>query len=422
MPDHNNVYDIPAYNYETLAEAIARMNRRAAKLGCEPLVLRIVREYEAERKSRTGAKYMQARMEVELLGETPRFQGWKLVAAVERLENGENLVRTVLGETVPEQFRATDFFCEHCGTVRSRKAVFVLHHESGDAVGRPGGYVQVGRQCIADFLGHVSAENLAARAEWEFSVLRTCEDAVDEDYCGRGGGEFRRDITEYLTTVAIVVRRLGWLSRSAAMERGQAGASTSDIAWQLLIDWRKPYAQELVAKHDLHAEERDETLAKAALEWAQGQPTSGVSDYLYNLGVACRQRSVGYKTIGIVASAVAAYQRHLDKEVELNIRRRQNLERKHVGTVGKRDDFTNVVVKRMRYFESEFGVRTLVTFEDASGNVLVWWASKELDDVEEGDAVDLRGTVKKHGDYNGCPQTELQRVKITKKSAEIEAK
>jgi hypothetical protein len=213
-----SIYDIPAYNYEALADAVARMNRRAAKLGCEPLALRIVREYEQEQKGRLGAKYMQARMEVELIGETPKFEGWSLLAAVEMQENGENLVRNVPGREVPEQYRTTDIHCDHCQTERRRKEVFILRHDDGR-------FVQVGRQCIADFLLHVSAANLAARAEWEFSALRTCEDAVDEDYCGRGGGEFRRDITEYLATVAIVIRRLGWLSRSAAMDRGQAGAS-----------------------------------------------------------------------------------------------------------------------------------------------------------------------------------------------------
>jgi hypothetical protein len=174
-----------------------------------------------------------------------------------------------------------------------------------------------------------------------------------------------------------------------------------------------------VWKNDLHAEERDETLAKAALDWARSQPTKGVADYFYNLGVSCRQTFVSYRTIGLVASVIVAYRRHLDEEAELNIRRCQNLERKHVGTIGKCDDFKNVVIKRMRNFESQYGVKTLITFEDAEGNVLIWWASKELnDDVAEGDIVDLRGTVKKHGSYVGCPQTELQRVKIVKSEAD----
>jgi hypothetical protein len=408
--DHDNrIFDIPAYNLEALTEEVTRMNRRATKLGCQPLVLRVVREYELEKKSRTGAKYMQARMEVELLGETPKFNGWSLFAAVEMQDNGENLVRCVPGKTVPEAYRATDTHCDHCKSTRRRKEVFILGHDDGR-------FVQVGRQCIADFLGHVSADNLASRAEWEFSAMDTCKDASDDDFCyGGGRGEWRRDITEYLVTVAIVVRRLGWVSRSMLEKRGDfEGVTTASTAWSILVDWKNKYVQEMVAKNEIYAEERDETLAKEALEWARSQPTTGVDDYLYNLGVACRQSYVNHKNIGIVASAIAAYQRHLDKEAELNIRRRQNLERKHVGEVGKRSDFENVVVKRMRYFESEFGVKTLVTFEDQSGNVLIWWASKQLDEVEEGETVNIRGTVKKHGDYQGMPQTELQRVKIEK--------
>jgi len=109
----------------------------------------------------------------------------------------------------------------------------------------------------------------------------------------------------------------------------------------------------------------------------------------------------------------------LDKEAELNARRHQNLERKHVGQVGERSDFTNLTVTKLRYFENEYGVRTLITFEDATGNILIWWASKQLDDVKEGDVVDIRGTVKAHGDYNGRPQTELQRVKIVKRPVTI---
>lgn len=409
----NRIFDIPAFNFAALFEAVEKMNRRAAKLGCAPLVLRVVREFEVMRKSRTGAKYKQARMEVELLGETPKFEGWSLLAAVEMLDTGENLVRCVPGRTVPEEYRTTDTHCDHCKSERRRKEVFILGHDDGR-------FAQVGRQCIADFLGHVSAANLAARAEWEFSALEACKDATDEEFCGRGGGEYRRDITEYLTTVAIVIRRFGWVSRTRAMDEGHDGQSTGQIAWILLVDWRKPWAQEFVAKHDLTAEERDETLAKEALEWARSQPTAGVGDYLYNLGVACRQTFVDYKTTGLVASAVAAYKRHLDKEAELDTRRRQNLERKHVGEVGKRGDFADVTVKRMRYFDSPFGVKTLITFEDASGNILVWWASKELDDVEEGDTVNLRGTVKAHDDYKGMPQTVLLRVQI-EKSAKSEA-
>jgi hypothetical protein len=411
------MYDIPAFNYPALAEAIRKMNCRAKKLGCRSLVLRVVREYEEERKNRLGAKYLQARMVIELEGETPKLSGWSLLAVVERQPNGENLVRTVPGRSVPEQYRITDTHCDHCQAVRQRKEVFILGHDDGR-------FVQVGRQCLADFLGGASVESLVerlvAQAELEFEADDLCCGVGDRNFGDRRA--FCRDIAEYLTVVAVVIRRLGWVSNTAVRERGEGQVSTSHLAWSLLIDYCTPYVQELIAQHDLRAEERDEKLAREALEWAKKQPAdasgapgaSDASDYLYNLGVACRQTFVTYKTAGIVASAIAAYQRHLDREAELNTRRRQNLKRRHVGEIGKRCEFENVTVVRLRYYEGRFGVKAMVLFEDANGNRLVWWASKEPD-VEEGDVVSLQGTVTAHNDYQGCPQTALQRVKITRK-------
>lgn len=404
----NGNFDIPACNLEALTEAIAKMNRRAAKLDCQPITLRVVREFEVEKKNEhTKLKYMQARLEIEVQGETPKFEGWSLLAAVEMQENGENLVRCVPGRTVPESFRTTDTHCDHCKSDRRRKEIFILGHEDGR-------FAQVGRQCIADFLGHVSAEKLAARACWEFSAMEAVDAADADDYCG-GGGLWVKDITEYLGTVAICIRRLGWVSRSMLEKKGDyEGSTTSSTAWNLLTS-KSEYVKEFIAKHDLHAEERDMTLAAEALAWARNLPVAGVSDYEYNLGVACRQTVVSYRTIGIVASVISAYQRFMEKEEELNIRRKQDLVRKHVGEVGRRQDFANVTVKSMRFFESVYGVKTLVRFEDAEGNVLIWWASKALEDDVVGDVVDIRGTVVKHDDYKGCPQTELKRVQIIEK-------
>lgn len=403
MDNNNNVFDIPAYNYAALEERILKLNKRAAKLGCEPMRLTTLRDFTVEVKNFAGVKYQEPRREIRLEGETPKFNGWSLLAVIERQMNGENLVRCVPGQTVPKRYRKTDTRCDHCKSIRQRKEVFVLGHEDGK-------HIQVGRQCIADFLGHVSAESLAQQATWELSLADTCREAREEGFIR---GDRFRSIHEFLATVAIVIRRLGWVSRKMIEERGD-GQTTSSIAWSILCappsdDKMRAFVRE----NDLYVQDRDTELAEAALAWARKLTVNGQSDYLYNLGVACRQEVVDYRTVGIVASAVAAYQQHLEKEEELNIRRACNTSQ-HVGTLKERQDFENVRVNRLRYFESEWGVRTLVTFEDEAGNVLTWWASGEQDNVKEGDLVSIRGTVTKHSEYKGVPQTELKRVTITK--------
>lgn len=402
---NDGTYDIPARNFFTLEEAIEKLNRRANRLGCQPIMLRVVRRYVREKKSEaTGLTYKQNRMEVEVIGESPKLEGWTLLAAVEMLDNGENLIRTVPGQTVPEAYRQTDTHCDHCGAQRRRKEVFILGHEDGRTA-------QVGRQCIADFLGHVSASCLAARAEFNLSADQLASDAEDESWGMAYGGDRCRDITEFLGTVAICIRRVGWKSRKMLEEQGRHDEmTTAALAWNILTDYKSKHIQEFVQKHQIVAEERDTTLAQEALDWARAIPTTGVSDYEYNLGVACRQETVNFKTTGIVGSAVSAYLRHLERVEELNLRKKRDLERKHLGNVGERLGFAQCEIKAMKYFESQYGVKTLVRFEDPDANVLIWWASKELDNWEVGDKVDITGTVDKHDNYNGCPQTVLKRV------------
>lgn len=88
----------------------------------------------------------------------------------------------------------------------------------------------------------------------------------------------------------------------------------------------------------------------------------------------------------------------------------------HVGTVGERIDIDVTFIKR-----AWFDMRTptgyildtifFYTFKDDKGNVLVWKTTKCLD-LESGDKVHVRGTVKEHSDYKDEKQTMLTRCKI----------
>lgn len=55
------------------------------------------------------------------------------------------------------------------------------------------------------------------------------------------------------------------------------------------------------------------------------------------------------------------------------------------------------------------------TFRDADGNVLIWkTSSNSLPDMESGDQVQIKGTVKEHSEYKDEKQTVLTRCKVTK--------
>ena len=98
----------------------------------------------------------------------------------------------------------------------------------------------------------------------------------------------------------------------------------------------------------------------------------------------------------------------------------------YIGNVGERVTVTVTLEKKVAFevpSYSGYGTDTkrIYIFVDESGNKIVWKTSgilwKDPDDwnkgaIQEGDSVSIKGTVKKHGEYNGEKQTELQRVKI----------
>jgi hypothetical protein len=401
-----DTYKIKPANLVALEEKIAKLNRKATKLGCEPATLTITGE-EMVKASRImpGGRILKYEYEVKLVtvtGDTPKLEGWSLIAKVEYLDDAR-LILCVPGEECPEEFRTRGVECDHCRSKRQRKNVYVLR--KGDE------YVQVGRTCIKDFLGGVSPEQLLSRATWNFNVVEACGDYEEG---GRSCAPETIDITEYLNGVAICIRRLGWLSKSACKFSDES--STASDAWDLVKpDCRNDHDrwryEKWVEQMNLVHQERDEKMAADALKWAASQPIGGVGDYLYNLGVACRAGYVTRRTMGIVASAVSAYMRVLDNQAALNQKDTEK-SREWVGEVKVRQDFTGLTVLSMRYIEGQWGTTTLVTFEDTPGNLIKWFASVELDNIDKGDVVDLRATVKKHDDYKGVKQTMVNRAKI----------
>lgn len=394
--------------FSQLEAEIAEINKKADKLGVQRVVLNIDSTETVKVKDKTTrVEYDKVYFLVSFTGETPKLDGWRLVAVVEPLESGENLVKIVPGEECPTRYRESDTHCEHCSTSRRRKEVFVMGHDDGR-------FVQVGRNCIADFLGGKSPESILRWAEFGFDVAKLVAEATDED--GWFGGRVRDswNLEHFLATTAICVRKLGWLSRSKARELDYPGAPSATVSnvLELLMPPRDAQSRRAwerwVETNELYVEEKDEELAKATIEWASALPTDG-DDYLYNLGVAVRRGFVDRGTAGLVASAIASYQRHMDRERELRIERETKV-REHVGQVGVRQGFEKLTVVAMRSFESDYGVRTLVRFETEAGSVVCWWASGDPDWLNEGDVVDVTATVKEHGEYKGMKQTIVQRV------------
>lgn len=423
---------------EALAKAHARLVRAAARTGqvapAAP-ILTITRAYArsrcgtckhevegpppGEHRCRRGSlvsilevtwRTVQL-VDVEVTAERPALAGWEFLAVVEPLTGG-NLIRQVPGAQIAEgelgRWREGALRCDHCQTIRRRTETFVVRADGSDPAVAAGTYRQVGRNCLAAFLGGRSPAAIVAALSW-IDLVRDAAGEPDE-----GGGWFGRapavyDPAQFLAWVCGVIREEGWLSRHAARE--QEKTSTASIALYLM-DPPSPMDRR-------HGPERERCLpgdeeiarAEAALAWARA--LAPASDYERNLSLVARQPGAMKRDhAGILASAVAAHTRVLEREAERDLARRQEAEvvarapSRHVGQVKDRLNL-ELTVQRVAQVPTDYGALNILSMRDDSNNLFVWKTGSTT--KKPGERLKLRGTVKKHDQYRGENQTVLTR-------------
>lgn len=399
------VYRIPENNIAPLEAAVAKLNKRATKLGVAPILFELgEREIEQERDFRTDKLLTKVFFQVTITGQEPKFAGWSFVGTLQHVEeiNGVILRAAPGREEQLTAYRNATNSCEHCGHRRKRKDTFVVEHEDGRRL-------QVGRQCLRDFLGHQNPQALAAAAEFISLVGQMGSDAEDEGW-GGGASQDKPGLINFLLFVAACIRELGWTSRATAREKVGAVA-TANVAMDAMGKWSKN-------AHDRHKwpspTESDTKRVEEAIAWAENElEPSG--DYEHNLKLICGSGMpyVDYRCTGIAASLFVAHDRHLGR-LAVRAKAASLAEKsKHFGESGERGDFLMTVLG-MHYFDSDFGTRTLVRMIGDDDNIATWWASRIPRDekgweVVVGEKYLVRGTVKEHGEYKGTKQTVLSR-------------
>lgn len=402
------VYEIPETNFVRFQEDLAKLAKRADKLGVVAPSFTIVdtEDREVLRESINGGFLrptgeIRRYYHVTVTGGAPCYAGWTLTAVIE-LDHEEpdtpNVVDAVgEGVEIDPAWRTTGDRCDHCGVDgRGRNKLVVVTHESGERK-------IVGTTCLRDFLGHTSPERIA---DWATLLADfDPENYVDDDaYGSAGGGERRYEPITYLAFVVRSTRENGWTPRSAVRFGDTATADDAADLFALAAGWFRPGRNEVRPAEPTAAEL---ALATAAHAWGAEQ---GGNDYLDNLSAVCQKTSLRRKHIGLAASVVSAYERHLGREAERKAAAEATAASVHVGAVKDRIAIDGTVTF-VRFFEGDYGTRALVKILD-HGNVLVWWCSNAANAPEVGEVVTGKATVKAHEDYQGTAQTVITRAKL----------
>lgn len=363
-------------------ERIAKAAKQAVRFGCSaPVAVWGDAIRKVYKNSETGRERVTIVHPLKLtLLTTIAFQGWTLLARIEHDPAVGVLVHTVPGCDVPSRFREANPICDHCKAKRIRKDTFVLRHDDGRIV-------QIGRQCIRDFLGH---------NPWSLVPFFKSLDDLQRDLDGFGGRWVPPSWSAIeVGRVAIhLIRADGFRPSSfeGPTTKGDTytvlepstGASESAQKEQA---WSRKILSEITAE--------DEQLAFDAIaRWLAVDPATARSEFEANCAKIIRADVVTGKHLGLI---VAAFNSHL-KALGIEAERKRAVKSEFVGTVGKREVFTGVCV-RVNSFSTDYGSIHINQLRDETGNVLVWKTGTCK--LDQGTTYTLKGTVKEHQTYQG---------------------
>lgn len=404
-------YSIPEINIETLEKKLARIARKADKYGCPFVYNRVGDHFEEKeyRDAETGKNFKEIvhYIDVEVEG-TAKIDGWEFVATLDYTPAG-NIIKGTGKVEVPEKYYSCTPWCEHCKTARDRKSSYIVWNED------TGDFAQVGRNCLRDFTGGLSAEAVASYEQW---IKEAEEMSVFTGY-GLGWHQSYFNCIDFMAITAEVIRIYGYVKRNTPGTECTADHAeniyriTHGMRLGALADYIRDQYDEAVSKGFNPDRPEALELAQHVRDWVNGSDQN--SNYIHNLKVACANDEVDGGKLGLLVSAFPAYDREMDYRAEKLRRELRDREAgalsRYIGNVGDRITVTIAECKALTSWETDWGITTIYRFVDTDGNHIIWKTSKWIDD-EQVIGKTIKGTVKDHRDFREVHQTELTRCKI----------
>lgn len=382
------------YRRELTAEELAltiakveKINARAAKRGWTGRLTVDSEAVELTEENEAGIEVTRSVYLVKITGDAPKYAGWTFLAVLDwHSAGGELVTRVAPGVEVGiiDRSDLREGACDHCGTVRDRKDIYLVRHEDGRTL-------QVGSTCLKDFMGWTTVPAWISQDDTESMYESTSGSGRWVDFA----------VEDVLTVAWALIKRDGF--KPASFDN----STKYDVLTVLAPhgDREKEFARaarELVAAAKAQAAQ----IRAYVLDEMKGN-----SEYVINLQVALRANYVTARLFGLVVSAPQAWAKAVERDLTRKAEREQVCN-EWIGQEGDKLELA-VVVKAIRPIDSQYGVSYLYTMADAKGHVIKWFSSsKALGDDVTGEQVTIKGTVKKQDEYQGTKQTVLTRCKV----------
>lgn len=413
------IYTIPDRNMPGLMHKLAGLSRKSKKLIGKDINFKILREVRTPRtrpyfdgrmlpvRDHEGNQVFDLFYEVTIQCDVPKINGWSFVATIDHSSDSGNIVRVSPNAdfTAPEIYRTIRPKCDHCQKIRGRNDTFLLRCDA------TGDVKQIGSKCLRDFIGH-DIKSVLAMAQIIYQSIPSDHDGEEDWTGGIGKNQKYIYVRTFVAHTSAVIRHDGWMPKKQAEIKQEM--STADAVHQNMF--RRPDGK--WKPYDVTS--KDIEIADAALTWGASLATSR-DDYLYNLSVVARDVLVANRSIGILASLISAYMRHINQRIEQPNALDLTASR-HFGSQGARVTISATLYAYKPTAGGQWGPTHIYRFLTDEGNVVVWFASdraaQSLDlgilEAKQRVLVKLTGTIVNHQAHEHIQQTVMNRCKIEK--------
>lgn len=417
----------PAHKMAQVNRLLDDLNRKAKKLGVGGgLAMKVVREFpykvhigehddpntrfDCSPQTRPTHWPDVPHVEVEFVGEVPKMPGFDVLGVVEHPSEEDrhagvtaNIIRELPSRSVPARFRTATNVCEHCKLPRNRRETVVLRDEAGRVL-------QVGRSCLADYVGTSDAE-ARVRAFLNFqdfwaSVREVMEGkgSLDEAWSEMNEGEAKPPrvvpLDRFLIWVAACVRQDGAFV-SSKMTGPRFPFTSGECAYDGGMDeLEKP------AKMKEKLQPEDIEVGEAAAAWAVEnlKPETAKSNFDSNLAAIAQRGYVKSDTMNMASWIFRKWQDAVNpKAPEKEGKRKVNDWRpEEIGAVVE----MRLTLVRKKTDVGQTYDSDLYVFEDEEARSVVLFTSAK-DGPEIGDVVEFKAEIRSKDTRNNVKQTKV---------------
>lgn len=369
------MYMISTARFELFQKDFAKLVKFAEKVGAE------IPSYTAEMTYEKKRGYFY---NVEVSGIAPKYDGWEFVA---RIDNQEHVITGL--KAFPNHYYDDHGKCEHCNVNHKRVKTYIIKKDKK--------FMEVGGQCLKQFTGGLSPEKVASH----FDILRRIVDMNYDFDLRESGPNIHNNLPRFISIVKSLKDRYGY-------KKSDDEDSTGKLAYDIMTG-NLSREDALFFSQFPHWGTQHQDYALNAIEYIK--TLERLNGFTINLQQICKNGFFTKRTSKILSSIVQIYDAFI---LSSSLRKIESQISEYQGQVKDKLTFENVTIVRKRVSFGTYNIQTWLLMKDENGNVITWSASKELEDLFEGDTISIKGTVKAHKEYKDVKQTILTRCKYEK--------